>query len=118
MNRRKNIEAITLGACALLFTAAFGAGCEQPPLLCDVPAGPYAVKYFPKDAGNDCLMIPGELVGMALYNAPKGDGSELDVSRATVAIQATSMGMLADDARNTANATDPNPEHAEYSLGN
>lgn len=117
MNRHDHPKPIALGALALLFTAALGTSCEQPPMLCEVASGPYAVKYFPKDAGNDCLMIPGEQVGMSVYNPPKGDDREIDASRATIAIQAHSMGALADDAKATAGATDPDPKHKQYSFG-
>jgi len=118
MNRHDYLGSIALGAAALLFTAAFGTSCEQPPLLCEVASGPYAVKYYPKDASSDCLMMPGERVGMSVYNPPKGDDRQIDASRATIAIQANSMGALADEARNVANAADPDPEHKEYSFGN
>lgn len=101
----------------LLFVAAFGASCEQPPMLCEVASGPYAMKYFPQDPDNDCLKLAGELVGMGVYNPPKGNDREIDASRATIAIQASSMGALADDALYTANATDPNAAHQEYALG-
>lgn len=118
MKRHDHLKSIALGACALLFTAAFGTSCEQPPILCEVASGAYIVKYFPKEAGSDCLMLPGEEVGMSVYNPPKGDDREIDALRATVAIQATSMGVLADTAKATASATDPDPAHKQYSFGN
>jgi len=108
---------LALGVGALLFAVAFGTSCEQPPLLCEVASGPYAMKYFPKDPANDCLGLPGELVGMSVYNPPKGDNREIDATRATVAVQNNSMGVLVDDALNTAGAKDPNADHKPYSFG-
>jgi hypothetical protein len=117
MNRHHHRMSATIGLAILLSTAVWGISCEQPPLLCETASGPYIMKYFPKDPANDCLMLPGEFVGMNVYNPPKGDDREIDASKATIAIQAMSMGVLADDARDTANATDPNAAHTQYSLG-
>ncbi|TKD10326.1 hypothetical protein [Polyangium fumosum] len=117
MIRHTPPKTIALGASALLFTAAFGTSCEQPPILCEVASSAYIVKYYPKDAGSDCLKLPGERVGMSVYNPPKGDDREIDATQATVAIQAHAMGVLADDAKNKAGATDPDSNHKQYSLG-
>ncbi len=103
-----------LGLCGL---GAFGAACEQPELLCNVGSGPYVVQYFPKDAGGDCLMIPGELVGMALYNAPNATQTGFDSSRTMISVQAQSVGALADEARATAGAVDADSDHTQFSFG-
>ncbi len=117
MKRQSHRLSLTLGICASLFTAMFGTSCEQPPILCEVASGPYAMKYFPKDPANDCLGIAGEFVGMSMYNPPKGDDREIDATRATIAIQNNSMGTLADDALGKANVKDTDPTHNQYSFG-
>jgi hypothetical protein len=107
----------SLGLLGLLLLGASSASCEQPELLCDTFRGPYVVKYIAEDPAKDCMMLPGELVGMATYNPPNADGTALDTSRTTISVQATSMGLLVDSAQETAGAADPAPGHTSYSLG-
>ncbi|HZF53044.1 MAG TPA: hypothetical protein VE093_30535 [Polyangiaceae bacterium] len=99
-----------------LLSAPF-AGCEQPELLCNVASGAYAVQYFPKDAGDDCLMLPGELIGMAVYNPPNADKTGFDSTRTMISVQALSMGALADEAQATAGAVDADRDHTPFSMG-
>src|SRR5215212_7774703 len=67
------------------------AGCEQTELLCNVAGGPYVAQYFPKDAGDDCLMLPGELIGMSVYNPPNSEKTVLDTTKTMISVQALSM---------------------------
>lgn len=90
--------------------------CAQPAMLCDVASGPYAVQYFAEPGAADCLLLPGELAGMKTYNPPSADGKNIDARVTTVAIQATSLGQLADDAA-LAGAADPEASHTLYSIG-
>jgi len=117
MKRIRSRMSVVCSACALVVTALFGASGEQRPMLCEVASGPYIMKYFPKDPANDCLGLAGELVGMGVYNPPKGDDQQIDASQATIAIQSNTMGSLADDAQWTAGAIDANSAHKQYALG-
>lgn len=104
-------RAALIGACSLGLASA---SCEQPDILCDVSSGPYAARYLPKDPESDCLLLPGELVGLKAYNPPSADRKDLDASKTSVAIQASSVGELTD---NPAGAVDSDPTHTAYSLG-
>lgn len=90
--------------------------CDSPKLLCDVASGPYIVRYYPKDAGADCLSLKGELIGMKTYNPPSADGENIDASKTTVAVQASSVGDTADAAA-AAGTEDPDKTHTLYSYG-
>jgi hypothetical protein len=108
------------GAVSLLHLCLLGAlsaSCEQPDLLCDVASGPYATRYFPKNPAEDCLLLPGELIGMANYNPPASSGETLDVTKTLVAVQPDSLGALSDDARAKAGAVDPAQDHTLFSFG-
>jgi hypothetical protein len=121
--RRHLMKSKTLrrsGAVSLLglsLLGALSASCEQPDLLCDVASGPYVTLYFPKNPAEDCLMLPGELIGMANYNPPASDGETLDVTKSVVAVQPSSLGDLSDSARNAAGAVDPAEDHTLFSFG-
>lgn len=106
-----------IGLVGLCLLGASSASCEQPEILCDTFADPYVVKYIAEDPANDCLMLPGELVGMATYNPANADRTGLDAERTTLSVQANSMGALVDSAQATAGAADPAPDHKPYSLG-
>lgn len=106
-----------VGLLGLFLLGASSASCEQPDLLCDVGSGPYATRYFPKNPAEDCLMLPGELVGMATYNPVAASGEVLDVTQTRIAVQPSSLGALADGARATAGAVDTAPDHSLFSFG-
>lgn len=105
------------GLLGLLLVGASSASCEQPDLLCDVGSGPYTTRYFPKDGVEDCLAIPGELVGMTTYNPAAADGDTLDLSQTVIAVQPSSLGALADGARDAAGAVDPALDHTLFASG-
>jgi hypothetical protein len=117
-----NMHAIRIscvfGFLCLSFATTSGISCTQPDIHCVTGTKPYAVQYFPKETNDDCLMLAGELIGLDVYNPPLGYDLEIDASRATLAIQAASVGALADDAFKVANARDPNTDHKQYALGN
>jgi len=116
MKQQKIGVSFLLGFAALWGVALSGASCAAPEMLCEVGTGPYAVQYFPKDPAQDCLKLPGELVGMGAYSPPREDGTNTDASRFTIAIQANAMGGLEDEAA-AIGAKDPDPAHVTYSLG-
>jgi len=105
-----------VGLAGVFLVSLSSASCSQPDLFCDVASGPYMVQYIPKDSANDCLMLSGERVGMKTYNPPTADKKTFDASKTTVALQANSVGVLADDAR-AIGVEDSEPNHTQYSLG-
>lgn len=117
MKRIRSRMSILCSVCLFVATAFLSISCEQPPMVCEVASDAYVMKYFPKDPDNDCLGLAGELVGMDVYNPPKGDEQQIDASRATIAIQSNTMGSLADDAQWNAGVIDANSAHKQYALG-
>ncbi len=105
-----------LGIFAGVLGSISAASCTQPKVLCNVASGAYAVQYFPKEAGSDCLMLPGELVGMTIYHPPTEDEKTFDTSKTQVAVQALSVGQLADQAAEF-DIGGGKPGQPQYSIG-
>lgn len=118
MNMQTIRISCALGSLCLILATTSGISCTQPDIHCVTGTKPYTVQYFPKNQNDDCLKLAGEQIGFDVYNPPLGNGLEIDVSRATIAIQAASVGALADDAWSIAQTKDPNTDHKQYSLGN
>ncbi|MFO0590370.1 MAG: hypothetical protein U0441_22700 [Polyangiaceae bacterium] len=114
--RKSHHHAAAASLVGLLSLGLFTPSCTSPKLLCDVASGPYVARYFPKDGGADCLSLKGELIGMKTYNPPSEDGENLDASKTTVAVQASSVGEMADAAA-AAGTADPDKTHTLYSYG-
>lgn len=108
---------LTLGAAAALSLLGLVApSCSSPAMLCDVASAPYATRYYPKDASQDCLSLPGELIGMKAYNPPSKDGENIDASKTTIAVQTSASGDLTDAAA-AAGTQDPDAAHKVYAYG-
>ncbi len=85
--------AIGLGA---LWT--WSPGCTQPAPECTVgtaSAAPYIAKFIPQ--GDDCAEIPGDYVGMQVYNPATTAGTEPDMSIKQVALQTATAGVYLDE---------------------
>jgi len=76
---------------------AWSPGCTQPAPECTVgtaSAYPYIAKFIPQ--GDDCAAIPGDFVGMQVYN-PAG-GTVPDMTIKQVALQTFTAGVYLHDA--------------------
>jgi hypothetical protein len=101
---------ITLGislSIGLALTPALSTGCSQPRIDCTTGhasgIGAFAMKYTLKPGSKtgegSCDTVKGEIVGLEKYNpASADDPNKQDLTKATLAIRATTLGQLAADA--------------------
>lgn len=105
------MKEIHIGSIAALVLAG-SLACEvrQQPPDCTVARGSFAAKYTLKEgpATGACREKKGELVGAYKYNptVSTADGPKPNNDKATIALQAKTLGLLASD-----------PDHSLYSLG-
>lgn len=89
---------------------AWSPGCTQPKPECNVgtaSAYPYIAKFIPQ--GADCAEIPGDYVGMQVYNPAAGN--EPDMSIKQVALQTATAGTYLQEG------IDVDASSVAYSLG-
>lgn len=104
-------------AMGLAATCALVSGCSQPTPECTVgtaSASPYAAKYtlVSGDPASSCGSIPGDILGLQVYNPPNGD--EPDTTRKFLAIQSGTMGnMLYSDYSLPGTCPPPNPDGSQ-----
>jgi hypothetical protein len=105
----------------LLLPSLALAACTQPRKDCTTGAGPapfaakYTLKADSKVGTGDCDTLKGEAIGLEKYNPARADNPEKeDFSRAKLAIQSATLGVLAAAAEA---AHVPDKAHQPFSLG-
>jgi len=104
-----------------LALAALGSACTQPRKDCTTGAGPvpfaakYTLKPDSKVGTGDCDTLIGEPIGLEKYNPARADNPEKeDFSKAKLAIQSATLGVLAATAEG---AGVPDQANQPFSLG-
>jgi len=96
---KHRIHSLLVGAMGLASAAFFavsGASCSQPTIQCVVGHGAFFARYTPV-AGTDtsCYGLDGEDIGLSTYLAPNEDKSLANYDDRSIAIQSTTLGLLA-----------------------
>jgi hypothetical protein len=118
MSTLSPITKVLFGAFAILVGSTFvtvESGCKQQKPRCSSGHGDFAAKYTVVSGPATCADLKGEMLGINSYNPPAANGNP-DLDKATVAIQANTLGTAWDNA-DLAGLHDPDPNHKEYSLG-
>ncbi|MDI1448790.1 hypothetical protein [Polyangium sp. 6x1] len=97
---KHRIHSVLVGAMGLASAAFFafsGASCSQPTIQCVVSHYPFFAKYELVSGDEACLGLKGEDIGMSTYLAPNADKTLADYNDRSVAIQSSTLGLLARD---------------------
>jgi hypothetical protein len=90
-------------------------GCpEQPEIQCSFARGPFSARYTLVERSGTCDGVPeivGEIIGVEQYFVEKS-GKKADLSKPSVALQADTMGTLAQERNGNTN-----PDLKLYALG-
>lgn len=90
-------------------------GCDQQKPKCATGRGAFIAKYTYVSGDSPCEELKGEKLGLQTYNGSNPDKTP-DLDRASIAIQAESLGLLVDNAA-AAGLADPDSENKAYAFG-